>query len=116
MDKTKKRIVWIDLLRVIAMIMVITVHVSNVYSRSFGIISNNISKVWNSGKITQQEINVVKWLCLRNNEVIDYAKTLYKSKCPKDIDVIIKTPKTNTIIFSSIFIVSNIFFHLIMPS
>ena len=58
---------------------------------NIGIISNNISKVWNSGKITQQEINVVKWLCLRNNEVIDYAKTLYKSKCPKDIDVIIKS-------------------------
>ena len=57
---------------------------------NIGIISNNISKVWNSGHITDQEIKVVKWLCLRNNEVIDYAKTLYKSECPKDIDKIIK--------------------------
>lgn len=30
-----------DILRVVAMLMVITVHVSNVYSRSFGIISNS---------------------------------------------------------------------------
>ena len=62
---------------------------------NIGIISNNISKVWNSGKITQQEIDVVKWLCLRNNEVIDYAKTLYKSDCPKDIDKIIKSYTTD---------------------
>ena len=62
---------------------------------NIGIISNNISKVWNSGKITDREINVVKWLCLRNNEVIDYAKTLYKSKCPNDIDKIIKSYTTD---------------------
>ena len=62
---------------------------------NIGIISNNISKVWNSGKITQQEIDVVKWLCLRNNEVIDYAKTLYKSDCPHDIDEIIKSYTTD---------------------
>ena len=37
---TKKREYAFDILRVIAMIMVITVHVSNVYSRSFGVISN----------------------------------------------------------------------------
>ena len=61
---------------------------------NIGIISNNISKVWNNGHVGQQEINVVKWLCLRNNEVIDYAKTLYKSQCPKDIDEIIKSYTT----------------------
>ena len=37
---------------------------------NIGIISNNISKVWNSGKVTQKEINVVKWLCMENNFVI----------------------------------------------
>ncbi|MBE6157534.1 MAG: hypothetical protein E7160_01950 [Firmicutes bacterium] len=40
-----------DILRVIAMIMVVTIHVSNVYSRSFGIISNSsfiISLVFNT--------------------------------------------------------------------
>lgn len=62
---------------------------------NIGIISNNISKVWNSGKITEQEVNVVKWLCLQNNETIDYAKTLYKSKCPKDIEEIIKSYTNN---------------------
>ena len=58
---------------------------------NIGIISNNISKVWNSGHITQKEINVVKWLCLENNCVIDYAKTLYKPIRPKDVDVVIET-------------------------
>jgi hypothetical protein len=62
---------------------------------NIGIISNNISKVWNSGHITDKEVRVVKWLCLRNNEVIDYAKTLYKSQCPKDIDDIIKSYTTD---------------------
>ena len=57
---------------------------------NIGIISNNISKVWNSGKITDKEIDVVKLLCMENNFVIDYAKTLYKPNRPKDIDGIIK--------------------------
>lgn len=62
---------------------------------NIGIISNNISKVWNSGKITDQEVKVVKWLCMENNFVIDYAKTLYKPERPKDIDDIIKQYTTN---------------------
>ena len=37
---------------------------------NIGIISNNISKVWNSGKITQKEIDAVKLLCMENNFVI----------------------------------------------
>ena len=47
----KKREYAFDILRVIAMIMVIIVHVSNIYSRSFGIISNSsffISLVFNT--------------------------------------------------------------------
>lgn len=37
---------------------------------NIGIISNNISKVWNSGHITEKEINAVKWLVMENNFVI----------------------------------------------
>lgn len=47
----KKREYAFDILRVIAMIMVITIHVANVYSRSFGIISNHsfaISLIFNT--------------------------------------------------------------------
>lgn len=58
---------------------------------NIGPISNNITKVWNSGNITQEQLNVVKWLCLYNNAVIDYAKTLWLPTPPKEIDKIIKS-------------------------
>ena len=58
---------------------------------NIGPISNNITKVWNSENITEEQLNVVKWLCMENNQVIDYAKTLWKGKRPKDIDKIIKS-------------------------
>ena len=58
---------------------------------NIGPISNNITKVWNSGDITQEQLDVVKWLCMKNNQIIDYAKTLWKSDPPKDIDKIIKS-------------------------
>ena len=53
-----------------------------------GIISNNITKVWNNED--HINIDVVKLLCMENNFVIDYAKTLYKPTRPKEIDKIIK--------------------------
>lgn len=62
---------------------------------NIGIISNNISKVWNNGHVTQQEINVVKWLVMENNFVIDYAKSLYKPIRPNNIDKIIKKYTTD---------------------
>ena len=38
---------------------------------NIGPISNNITKVWNSNnKITEEQLNVVKWLCMENNQVI----------------------------------------------
>lgn len=37
---------------------------------NIGPISNNITKVWNSENITQEQLNVVKWLCMENNQVI----------------------------------------------
>ena len=58
---------------------------------NIGPISNNITKVWNSGEIGQEQLNVVKWLCLYNNAVIDYAKTLWLPEPPKDISKKIKS-------------------------
>ncbi len=57
---------------------------------NIGIVSNNISKIKNSSEIrnpeTRQEaMNCLKYLCMVNNEVIDFAKTLYKSSPPKNI-------------------------------
>lgn len=57
---------------------------------NIGIVSNNISKIKNSPEIrnaeTRQEaMDCLKYLCMVNNEVIDYAKTLYKSVPPKNI-------------------------------
>lgn len=37
---------------------------------NIGPVSNNITKIWNSGEITQEELDVVKWLCFENNAVI----------------------------------------------
>lgn len=57
---------------------------------NIGVVSNNISKIKNSQEIrnpeTKQEaIDCLKYLCMVNNEVIDYAKTLYKSTPPKSV-------------------------------
>lgn len=57
---------------------------------NIGIYSNNISKIWNSDVFingTEEErqaaIDLIKLLCMENNFVIDYAKTLYKPERPK---------------------------------
>lgn len=59
---------------------------------NIGIYSNNISKIWNSDVFVngseeekQEAINLIKLLCMENNFVIDYAKTLYKPERPKNI-------------------------------
>lgn len=58
---------------------------------NIGIYSNQISKIWNSGKqIDEEHLKVIKWLCMENNFVIDYAKTLYKPVRPKEVDKVIK--------------------------
>ena len=61
---------------------------------NIGVVSNNISKIKNSSEIrnpeTRQEaMDCLKRLCMVNNEVIDFAKTLYKSTPPKEIKTII---------------------------
>ena len=57
---------------------------------NIGIYSNNISKIYNSEQMvcgTKEQrlecLNVIKLLCMENNFVIDYAKTLYKPERPK---------------------------------
>ena len=59
---------------------------------NIGIYSNNISKIWNSDIFVNgseeeknRAIDIVKLLCMENNFVIDYAKTLYKPQRPDDI-------------------------------
>ena len=63
---------------------------------NIGDYSNNISKIWNSevfisgNKDERDEaLYVIKLLCMENNFVIDYAKTLYKPKRPDNINAII---------------------------
>ena len=58
-----------------------------------GPISNAISKVKNAngGKMTDEQIRVIAWLTMKNNQVIDFAKTLWKTDPPKEIDKIIKS-------------------------
>lgn len=60
---------------------------------NIGIYSNNISKIWNSdvfvnGSVAEQKdaVDLIKILCMENNYVIDYAKTLYKPIRPDDIN------------------------------
>lgn len=55
-----------------------------------GAISNDITKIWNSGKITDEQKMVIKWLCMETNFNIDYAKTLYKPERPEYAEKLIK--------------------------
>lgn len=76
----------------------------NAYSGgNIGAISNDITKIWNSegnsDKEMEEKLKVIKYLCMENNFVIDYAKTLYKPTRPDNINDLIrsytkaKTPK-----------------------
>lgn len=47
---------------------------------NIGMISNDITKIWNSEDI---DLDIIKLLCMENNFTIDYAKTLYKPERPK---------------------------------
>lgn len=58
---------------------------------NIGIYSNNISKIWNSEVFVsgsdeerRRAIDVIRLLCMENNFVIDYAKTLYKPERPAE--------------------------------
>lgn len=64
---------------------------------NIGPYSNNISKIWNGEKVGEEEINVIRWLCMENNYCIDTAKTLYMPTRPTEVDEIIKS-YTNTLV------------------
>ena len=51
---------------------------------NIGVISNDISKIWNSGEVSDDALNSIKILCAFTNFTIDFAKTLYKPTIPKD--------------------------------
>ena len=55
-----------------------------------GGISNDITKIWNSGQIDDKALNAVRWLCMETNFTIDYAKTLFKPTRPEEVDKILK--------------------------
>jgi hypothetical protein len=48
---------------------------------NIGMISNDITKIWNSNNVN---LDVIKLLCMENNFTIDYAKTLYKPERPNN--------------------------------
>lgn len=51
---------------------------------NIGVISNDITKIWNSDKVDKKAIKAIKLLCMENNFIIDYAKTLYKPIRPEE--------------------------------
>jgi hypothetical protein len=57
---------------------------------NIGAISNDITKIWNSGRVKKHELKAIKYLCMENNFTIDYAKTLYKPIRPKKVNELIK--------------------------
>ena len=54
------------------------------------LVSNDITKIWNSGEINEEAMNAVRWLCMETNFTIDYAKTLFKPTRPDHVDEILK--------------------------
>ena len=53
---------------------------------NIGAPSNDITKIWNSGKINEEKMKVIKWLVAEVNYTIDYAKTLYKPVRPAEVN------------------------------
>lgn len=58
---------------------------------NIGPISNNITKIWNCGNVGKEQVDVIRWLCMENNYIIDAAKTLYTPTRPKEIHKIISS-------------------------
>ncbi|MGE7840744.1 hypothetical protein ACQKNX_08125 [Lysinibacillus sp. NPDC093712] len=54
------------------------------FKANIGEVSNNITKIFNSS--TSIDLTVVKWLTAENNYIIDFAKTLYMPKRPKEVE------------------------------
>lgn len=65
---------------------------TSAYKANIGIISNDITKIWNS---EEPSLNAVKWLTMYSNFTIDYAKTLFLPVPPKSAEEEIKTYTKN---------------------
>ncbi|MEH7393322.1 hypothetical protein, partial [Bacillus sp. JJ1474] len=67
------------------------------YKAQVGVVSNEITKIWNRGRIDDNAKKVVKWLTMESNFQIDRAKTNFMTERPDHIDKIIKSyTKTKT--------------------
>lgn len=58
------------------------------YKANIGVISNDITKIWNSEKV---DLDAIKWLTMYNNFVIDYAKTLFMPEPPENVRQTLKS-------------------------
>lgn len=58
------------------------------FKANIGEVSNKITRIFNSGK--EINLEVIKWLCFKNNEIIDFAKTLHMSEEPEHVKSAIK--------------------------
>jgi hypothetical protein len=67
---------------------------TSAYKANIGIISNDITKIWNS---PNPDVNAVKWLTMYNNFVIDFAKTLFLPKPPEYAEKILKSFTKNKV-------------------
>jgi hypothetical protein len=65
------------------------------YKANVGIVSNQITKCWNSEDINEEVLTVIRWLCMESNFQIDRAKTNFMTTRPGHVDEIIKK-YTNT--------------------
>lgn len=61
---------------------------TSAYKANIGIISNDITKIWNS---SNPSLDAIKWLTMYNNFVIDFAKTLFLPLPPKEAEDEIKS-------------------------
>lgn len=61
------------------------------YKARIGIVSNEVSKVWNSGKVDENALKVIKYLCMESNFQIDRAKTNFMTTRPLEVDEMIKS-------------------------
>lgn len=57
---------------------------------NIGVVSNDITKIWNSGNIDDMAMKAIKYRCMESNFTIDYAKTLYKPDRPNEIKTMMK--------------------------
>lgn len=60
------------------------------FATAIGSISNDITKIWNSGEITEEKLAAIKLLTMYNNFMIDYSKTNFLAKPEGEVKKAIK--------------------------